>query len=419
MDTNYTFKSIIHNLLLDLSPTHLQRSLLVRPRPEHVERILTIVEDRRQHPETAPPLKIVVVGGSVTEGAGCDQGGQIIGRACNWSVRLESFVNNILGFHAIKVYNIASGGTNTGQALSLIKYWMYPDDLGGPPDIIIHAYGANDSNIGHLIPNEVERIQALFTQVLDRLNQFTATVFQSHACPTPIIFHLDDYIGGLSQGGIVGDVTYRIILREVAGWYQNFAVSSARVVSPLIYPDTLGETAFSPPWKYYKGSSKTYQGNCHFGWGGHQAIVWSWAYSFLEVLFNFCDEQDWKAAYKTQEEEIAQDRASLITTQAKELGQVAPPPLDMWLRVEDVSTKWKDQAEIQQQHCNNTLGTENPCAMAWIVGPVGKNIGKTSNEIQPFLTRLEGWVVESKWRIRRSVPNAPVLLTRHPPRLIR
>jgi lysophospholipase L1-like esterase len=278
------------------------------PRPEHVERILNIVEDRRQHPETAPPLKIVVVGGSVTEGVGCDQDGRIKGRACNWSVRLESFVNNILGFHAVKVFNIANGGTNTEQALSLIKYWMYPDDLGGPPDIIIHAYGANDSNSGK-VNEEVDRIQVLFSQVLNRLNWFTATVFQSHACPAPIIFHLDDFVGGHNQGGIIGDVTYRIILREVAGWYQNFAVSSARVVSPFIYPDTQGETTFSPAWRYKPGH-KTYEQNCHFGWVGHQAIVWSWAYSFLEVLFNFCDEQDWKEAYKTQEEEIAQDRAS-------------------------------------------------------------------------------------------------------------
>jgi hypothetical protein len=397
LDTNYTMKEYTHNLLLDLSPSLLQRSLLSRPRPKHVERILNTVEKRRRYPDTAPPLKILVLGGSVTEGVGCEQSGKIKGRSCNWSVRLESFVNSMLGFDAIKVYNIASGGTSTMQAVSLVKYWMYPDAMKGPPDVIIHAYGANDSNLGNVKRTELERVQGLFIHVLKALNAFTQQVYKAHPCPLPIVFHLDDYVGTHSQGGVLGDNTYRMVLRQVAGWYQNFAVSSAHALEPLIYPDTLGDQVFSPKWQIgKKGSSPSYGENCHFGWPGHQAIVWSWAYSFVDVVINFCDAQDWERKYQTIEAGMT-DRKSLVTSAAKELSQVAPPPLDDSLRLEDVSLKWTEEAENQRAHCKETVNTTSPCSMAWIAGPVGRTSNPSSlgRYIKPFLTTNDGWGIQN------------------------
>jgi len=46
----------------------------------------------------------------------------IEGWKCNWSVRLEHFISAILGFDGVRVTNIANGGTNTAQAVNLIRY---------------------------------------------------------------------------------------------------------------------------------------------------------------------------------------------------------------------------------------------------------------------------------------------------------
>lgn len=205
-------KDTYRNLLLDLSPVQLERALVSSPETEQVDRIWKILEDRRTNPATAPPLRILVMGGSVTEGVGCVQSGAVRGRACNWSVRLQSFVNHLLGYDAVRIINIAQGGTGTMQALSIVKYWIYPMQLEGKmPDVIVHAFGSNDSHLGPGARTEEGRLSELFRQGVDSLNLFTQAVLRSHPCPTPMIVHLDDYYGGHKQGALLGDFTYRMV----------------------------------------------------------------------------------------------------------------------------------------------------------------------------------------------------------------
>jgi hypothetical protein len=199
-DLDDNTKATFRNLLLDLDPSRLEHAIITYPRMQDVERIWTILEARRkrQHPvHDAPPLRIMVVGGSVTEGVDCQQMDTIVGRACSWPARLESFINRFLGYDAVQITNIAQGGTNTDQALNIIKYWIYPTQLQDKaPDVIIHAFGANDSHLGSVPSEERERIMQLHEQGVRRLNDFIHTVQRSHSCPTPIVIHLDDYFGG-------------------------------------------------------------------------------------------------------------------------------------------------------------------------------------------------------------------------------
>ena len=114
--------------MIDIFP-YLDKALLSLPRSRDVERVWKILEARRLNPDKSPPLKVLVMGGSVAEGVGCnqelpskgDEPEEITGRDCNWSMRLEQFVNTALGYEGVEIVNIAQGGTATDQALTLIK----------------------------------------------------------------------------------------------------------------------------------------------------------------------------------------------------------------------------------------------------------------------------------------------------------
>ena len=374
-------KEIYKNLLLDVGPTQLEQGLMTLPRHEHIERIWDILEKRRTNPESSPPLRVLVMGGSVVEGVGCKQTKsdnttiEGFGRDCSWPGRVESFVNNFLGYDAIKVINIAQGGTGTAQALSIIKYWMYPEQLkGAVPDIIIHAFGSNDSHLGSVPDTEMERIKELHEQGVSRLNAYIQAVQRSHPCPTPIVIHLDDYFAGHQQGAFIGDFTYRMILKEVAGWYHNMAVSSAQVVDDYIYPDPMKENAFSPGWRPNKrGSRKGKIGeNVHFDFPGHLAVLWTWMYSSLKVAVQFCNDKDWEQHQENKVKHVfgssnAPGRSSFTNDMVHSLRGVNPPPLDYQLELEDISQKWQEEKVRQENHCK-TVSKNNPCVMAWVAG---------------------------------------------------
>lgn len=190
------------------------------------------------------------------------------------------------------------------------------------------------------------------------------------------------------------------VLKEVAGWYKNMAVSSAQVVGPLVYPDTLGESTLSPPWQYKKGrkADGRYEENVHFGWGGHQAIVWSWAYSALKTMVSFCDHRDWEVQVKGRVDSMGEDRHSHTVPGVSELRGVAPPPLDFEMRLEDVSERWKEEKGRQDQHCEQTP-EHPPCVMAWVGGPEGPTADakKLTDYLQPYIvvTPESGWETES------------------------
>jgi hypothetical protein len=369
---------IYRNVLFDLSPTQLEQGLLTQPQAAQVERIWSILEQRRLHPDTAPPLRVLVMGGSVVEGVGCIQHQEgieqdLLGRDCAWPARLQAFVNHILGYNAIQVVNIAKGGTGTDQALSIIKYWMYLPLFGGNvPDIIVHAFGSNDSHLGEVPPTEQARIIELHQQATRRLNNFVQSVLHSHPCPSPIVVHLDDYFGGHRQGALLGDFTYRMVLKELAGWYGNMAVSSAQVVDEFVYPDTMGEIAFSPRWSIMQRGHRAglYKENVHFGYGGHLAIIWTWAYSALKAALAFCNDKDWEQ-HRTEHAKYHFGnpilRESFIRENVHRVKDYNPPPLDYSMDLQNISAAMLTERSRQELRCQ-TVSESPPCVMAFVAG---------------------------------------------------
>ena len=200
-----------------------------------------------------------------------------------------------------------------------------------------------------------------------------------------------------------------MIVGQVAEWYQNFAVSSAHVSRKRIYPDIQSEKALSPTTKI--NAKKTirpdgpykFKENCHFGWVGHQGIVWSFAYSFLQVVVNHCQEQDTQLLYQQAETSLGPERSTFATERFQEVQQSGqdPPPLSFALHLEDVADKWREEEAEYKEHCNRTasMSSFNPCLMAWVAGPEGQtsNAGALSKYLIPYLAQdsktpqKQGW----------------------------
>ena len=400
-DVKFEQKDFVHRLLLDLRPSLLQTGLVSRMKHSEVERIVNILRTRKNNPK-APPLQILVMGGSVTEGVGCEQSKEILGRQCTWSVRLESMLNALLGFNGVQVTNVANGGTHTEQALQLVKYWLYPASvLPKGPDIIIHAFGANDSHLDahQTFEWEYSRVLEIFQQSLQRLVWFHEQVHESAGCGTaPVVFHLDDYIGGHSQGNILGDLTFKMVMTVVAQWYQSLAVSSADVVRRIVYADTK-ELNFSPKWRLQRKNKSRYAENCHFNWPGHQMITWVWAYSFLDALVTYCQQED-------QDFMIPQGHTSSLTQKSQQLllhnnPNLLPPGLTDTLQLEDVSKKWmkKHEESLSKNECSTDRqqDQQSPCSFAFTSGQEGQtqNPTKLNQYLRPFVKKRGGWNAET------------------------
>ena len=141
----------MHELLFDiLTPNRFRKGMLHIPPTrdathEIITHILQIAQKRMKDSANNPPVKIAVVGGSVTQGRACFH---VLQRAsqCAWPYRFELLINQFVGMEVIKVYNLALGGTTTGSAgSSVVEYWMYreSDLMEAGPDIIVNSYSTN------------------------------------------------------------------------------------------------------------------------------------------------------------------------------------------------------------------------------------------------------------------------------------
>eukprot|EP00985_Skeletonema_marinoi_P033458 scaffold41368_cov190-Skeletonema_marinoi.AAC.1 len=154
------FRDWIDELFRDHYQSYqLRRSAIHPPGLEVTLKVLEIISKRVNYLQdstlsAAPPLHILVSGGSVTSGIQC--GINHVGIAqpvglkedndCAWPARLEHLFNRVLfdGKKVVKVSNLAVGGSNSEIGKALLEYHLFPDSFQ-QPDIVIWGHAVNDS----------------------------------------------------------------------------------------------------------------------------------------------------------------------------------------------------------------------------------------------------------------------------------
>ena len=402
-----------------LTSSVMERAMVSFPSTRDLESIRQIINEKWQHFDTAPPLRIAVFGGSVPQGRGCDalpkeiksllpdkMSAKITGNSCSWVHRLQLMADAFFGPGVVKIFNLAAGGTHSKLAIPIMEYWLYRGDLKQVgPDVIINAYATNDSLYSwskNITVSNATRHYEHYRTVLSTARDFArAAVTSRPKCTStdrnPIMVFVQEYIGNHHEL-ILGEAIRPDAVRNLAqhaGWAY---VSSAYAVQPWVFANT-NETVFSPDWYGPKGR-RIIDG--HFGMPGHQTLAWVMAYASLQAMVEHCEHvhnREFLARRNTQwSNEIVSDAANAV------LESPVPPP-DSWnTTATTIAKEW--QAEVSQQQvsdasfCKSASQSQSPCIFAFVSTQAGthRKAGALNKYIKPFQTENSGWEAEDDMR---------------------
>ncbi len=318
------------------------------------------------------PLKILVMGGSVTKGVNCKTGIKDYHDVeCSWAVRLETLLNNLAGDRVVDVHLAAVGGTNSATAQAMLEYDLLPEKMR-EPDIIINAYATNDMHILTLQEAMSQNI-SLREKIFGMAQNFTRTALQqcTEEGKAPLLLWLDDYLGN-EQREILAASEFIQGLQVLAGYYGFGLLSYADTVRDLVYGSTT-ERSFSPPGWYKKGPEMKRE--IHPPYPMHIAVSYIVTYTFLELTSTYCGLESWKVTswendldyYDASIPDFLDMKESVLTLDSPPLPRPKglPPFLTSSLKLDDVSKLWHEAAPMR---CEVEKTNRIRCPVGWVSG---------------------------------------------------
>ena len=299
-----------------------------------------------------PPVKIVVLGGSVLVGRNCrklftDMGMQMTlpNRHCTYSNRLQVFLDQVFSpnntmfepsktktsqnkgreplppplssgaISLFRVTKIAMGGTNTAVGSQVMEYDLLPLEAR-KPDIIVNAYSTNDMHILTILEaqNSQKGNITLRQRVFDMTQDFVRQVLDPNGSMAqkddetcddgdskqitssggvpPLLLHMDDYLGN-EQRSILATTELAQGVGVLAQYYGFASISYANLVRDIVYGDSY-ESWFSPQGWWPKGrlQQQEMEREIHPNMGMHIVATWVVVFNLLNIVVTFCSIQD-------------------------------------------------------------------------------------------------------------------------------
>jgi len=440
-DDGYVFHDLTAHILHLLTPIRLQRSRLTPPTDyEHVGRILDKAQRRyvyyQQHKastqprQTAagdeqryeriddrdknapPPVNILVMGGSVAMGVLCKDNpitteglARYARRGCAWPLRLEMFINNIIGADVIRTQTVTLGGTNTESGISIWKYGLQPEEYPHP-DVLINAYSTNDVHVNSIKAAE-GRNQTIHEAVFEMTQKFIRTVLNSD-CKPPLLLYFDDYIGN-EQNEILETTKLSQSIHLLSQYYGTWSVSYANAVRELAFRGT-DEEWFSPHG-WFEGPEKKWTRQIHPGMSAHFAFAIIVGFNILSAVTTFCSlhasqlgvdgaqptdgsNEDWDYGYRDING-LPRLRNGRVPHGPRPTIDALPPPLDADLTLEAVTQRSQDAASKQPHRIDNDSDcvVKRPCIFSFVSG-LERDLNKPKvllDKLKPYLTNNSGW----------------------------
>jgi len=382
-----------------------------------VHRVLELLQARLHYlhhkgPE-ARKVRITVMGGSVVVGVNCRSVLQKMGislnmpnKLCSWPMRLESFINNILGGDVVEVTKVAMGGTNTETANLILQYGLLPDRH---PDVLIHAYSTNDMYYYTLQSAQHNNI-TLREETFELVQTFVRLILKRSHCQNatrPLLIHVDDYLGN-EQYKIYKTTEYSQGIQVLVNYYGFASLSYADAVRDWVYADTR-ETWLSPPGWYKNGK---YEKEIHPTMAMHLSMAWMVAYNSWNMASTYCsmttNQQSQQNASGEIEYHATADGFPPLTNQhvvpspkPRHVHQSLPPLVTQDLSLEHVSSLWENAtdaaAKKTQEDCLDE--SQSPCLFGWILG-LDNDMKIVKQVFETYTTVNKGWdfmVDYKKW----------------------
>lgn len=316
---------------------------------------------------------------------------------CAWPWRLNHYINDLLGFEAVQIENLSSGGLNSNIGSRVIEYDLYPDAFQPEgPDIIINAYGTNDVHVLSMKEAESKGL-SLDEAVFEMQQNFIRQVLLSRRCKNPpMVVLFDDYLGN-EQENIVELMTLSKTMTVLASYYNIMSISYADAVRQFVYGDT-HETWFSPYW-YGEANIGPWERQIHPSMGAHISMVWIIAYNIINAIVSFCNAETFAVCTDGTLNKCNKDipivKSVDIQGGPKAIPEGAPPLLSDELTLKKISSTWSDDANAMLSKCNehNENVNDKPCIFAWIAGYSVKTVEELEKVIGPMVSSQDGWKV--------------------------
>jgi len=379
---------------------------------------------RPKRQNTPRQVRILIVGGSVTMGIGCEKNPVIskngIGPgACAWPSRLRRLLAQYLnGYQAIDLRGMVIGGSNTATATNMWEYSVFPQNVLYP-DIVINAYATNDMHV--LSEIQAKKLGITLEDMIMRENEkFVRTILSSRPPKTragrncqakmPLLLYFDDYIGN-EQRGIVETMSFSKAISSLSSYYSLGIMSYADAVRDLVYANTTAEEWFS--------ASNWPERNVHPGMGMHISSAWIVAFNLLNLATTYCSLPSTQEILGDQGRVLSSDNNDnnnpygykavkglpKLRGENKIKGGPSSRPLNLLpeltnLTLDNISMKWKEGG-VERAHrkglpkCVNQskLYFDKPCVYSWISHlPSNPTTAKhIENKLAPVLKMTEGW----------------------------
>jgi len=287
---------------------------------------------------------------------------------CAWPWRLNHYINDLLGFEAVQIENIAVGGINTDVGEKIVNFGLYPESfLPGGPDVIINAFSSNDMHI-KTMQDATASNETIEEAVFRMTQKFVRAVLKKCDSPPMLIF-VDDYLGN-EQRTISELMTSSKAIRSLADYYGFMAISFADSFRHIVY-GSVEESWFSPPWV----GSDGWERQIHPGFGFHTVAPIIFTFNIMNAVISFCNEEAFSyclGSLSTCAPSIAVVDPSSINGAPKTLPDGLPPPLTSNLELEHVTSLWRQESKEQNAECLDRKSSKSipkvPCSFAWISG---------------------------------------------------
>ena len=398
-------KSIFQNWVNDIFEFHheskLRKTGVNHPNPNTVRKILEIIDRRLKHLDDdtddtidVEPLRILVMGGSVTQGINSEDNplGLNLKRDSPWPVRLENMFNEGIfgGRKVVEVTNMAAGGSSSEIGALVVKYQIFPNNE--IPHIIIAAFTPND----HQQPD----IEKVFYEEIQDFVQNAINV-----CPCnkdlPLVVLADHMYRPSGRSRWDEQLRLSGYNAVLAAWYDVMAFNHGNLGLHHVMANFDNKTKIE---QLVGGDF-----SLHLGTGFHIGLAWTALFNFIEAFVDNCNDlemQSTPAANSTRSDvpSVSSRIDDLLASpSAKHLSKLSNQE-----SIVDSLNRWKQRTEEARTRCssmtasNNTAtactGENKVCSHAWIVGKgTGVNYPQElSRVLDPVLKSNDGWVVKGR-----------------------
>jgi hypothetical protein len=350
--------------------------------------------DQQRAPSSPPPpVRILVMGGSVTKGVNCIASVKGVNRfQCAWPNRLEQMINQLFGGDLVEVKVVGMGGTNSATGATILEHDLIPADAKNP-DIIINSYATNDMHAITMRQASSGNV-TLRDKVFDMTQDFVRQALRPASCEgvqQPLLLHMDDYLGN-EQREIWSTTELAQGVNVLANYYGFASMSYADMVRDWVYGDTR-ETMFSPGG-WYVGDVFTRE--IHPGVGAHATMAWAVAYNLLNLATTHCSMESGSIIGDTEQ----QKRQLLKTPEMTDiLGKPLPVPkglpprLTKDLSLEEVSELWRESGNFDSSESRSIC--QDRCPFSWVGG-----IDKQQSDVQWIQDYFDGHTTQSNdWKL--------------------